>query len=364
MTRRAPALLATMLLLGSSAAARAPDGSRWTPTGPVAVLPVHNLSGVEPPTFEIENLLRGLLAARNVEIVAPEALESVLVARRIRFTGGLDAADAAALAEELGAQAFVVTTIDQWSADVPPRCALAARVIDPSAGIVASAEVALAGEDHPGTLGLGTIDDPDLLLEDAVADLVSSLLSGTPRAGIRRDHRPKRTFTAPGVALPGDRPLRVAVLPFENRRGRADVGVAMAGLLVHHVAGRGVEVLEPGVVRATLLRHRLIQDWGVSLAQADVLRIELEADVVVTGRVLAFEDGGPDAVPRVALSLRAIDTASRQSLWSCYSANRGGDGVVFFDAGRMRTARRLASSMIRAAAEDFLRALQPGGPTR
>ena len=364
MIRRALTVPAALLLVGSALAARAADPQPWTPTGPVAVLPVHNLSGTEPPTVGIENLLRGLLAARAVEVVDPVALEAVLLERRIRFTGGLDAADAAALQEQLGARSFVVSTIDLWSEGLPPRCALTARVIDPTGRIVASAEVALAGEDHPGALGLGFVDDPDLLLEDAVAELVAALVSGSPRAGARRDHRPKRSFVDPELSLPTDRPLRVAVLPFENRRGRLDLGVALAGLLVHHLAGRGVEVLEPGVVRAALLRHRVVQDWGVSLAQADALRVELEADLVVTGRVLAFEDGGPDVVPRVAMSVRAIATASRQAVWSCYSANRGSDGVVLFDAGRMRTARRLASSMIRSAAEDFLRAVQPGGQSR
>ena len=116
--------------------------------------------------------------------------------------------------------------------------------------------------------------------------------------------------------------------------------------------------LDPGTVRASLLEYRVVQDWGVSLAQTDALKIGLDADLVITGRVVHFSDGGAGSTPQVAFSLRVLDVAGRRAIWSCYGTNRGDDGVIAFDAGRYRSAHALARDMAEAAVATFLRDLE------
>jgi hypothetical protein len=117
----------------------------------------------------------------------------------------------------------------------------------------------------------------------------------------------------------------------------------------------GVEVVEPGVVRQTLLKTRMIQEGGLSLAQADVLRAMLDVDLVVAGRVAEYQDlHGVLGAPLVEFAVQGIDAAKRQVVWTSFSYNRGDDGVFFFDSGRVYTAHALASKMAGAVVEKFL----------
>ena len=151
----------------------------------------------------------------------------------------------------------------------------------------------------------------------------------------------------------------MAVLPFENVLGRGEADRVIAGLFSTHLAGWDwFLVIEPGEVREALLRNRVIQESGLSLAQADVLRLVLQSDLVVTGEVLEYEDRGPEANPSVSLAVRVIDTTRRAVVWSCLSSHRGDDGVTAFGR-RIRTARALASEMVRAAARAFAREAAP-----
>ena len=115
------------------------------------------------------------------------------------------------------------------------------------------------------------------------------------------------------------------------------------------------EVLEPGVVREALLKARLVQEQGPSIPQADLLRALLDVDVVLFGEVIEYiEAGAGTAEPEIEFSIRAIDTARRQAIWSSASHGRGDDGVFFFERGRVPTAHELASEMARGLIERFL----------
>jgi hypothetical protein len=133
----------------------------------------------------------------------------------------------------------------------------------------------------------------------------------------------------------------------------------VAGQVLRALSGRpGFLPLDPGTLRASLLEHRVIQDWGLSLAQADALRVGLDPDFLVTGRVLHFTDRGPDTAPQVAFSLRVLDVRSRQALWSSFGDVRGNEGVVAFDIGRYRCAHALSRDMAEAAVGAFLQDLE------
>lgn len=139
------------------------------------------------------------------------------------------------------------------------------------------------------------------------------------------------------------------MLPFSNESGRRHAGEIIALQLVRHLAGRpNVRIVEPGEVRAALLRTRMIMEGGPSLSQAVLLRDLLDVDLVLTGTVNDYIDKrSVDGIPRAVFSVRAINTRTRQVVWASTSYNRGNGGVFFFDVGMVHSAQELASEMAR-----------------
>ena len=352
-------LLAAAFLWGALTAAAPP------PT--VVLLPAHDLSGGRAPLDDVDRLVFALLAYEPVALVPRESVAAFLDARRIRHTGGLGPQDMAALRDELHAEVVIVVGAEVYVAEEPPRAGLSAMAFSTADGApLGTAEAVLSGEEHPGLLGMGEVFDPEVLLERAARAVVDELSASAFRDRRKREFRrprgalrPSITSRAPDVQLPERRPLRVAVLPFENRSEAGAAGEVLAGQVLRALVGRGeVQPLDPGTVRANLLEYRVVQDWGVSLAQTDALRVGLDTDLVVTGRVVQFSDGGAGSTPQVAFSLRVLDVRGRRAIWSCYGANRGDDGVIVFDAGRYRSAHALSRDMAEAAVGSFLRELE------
>ena len=165
-------------------------------------------------------------------------------------------------------------------------------------------------------------------------------------------HRPRRWYRSPRLEVSAAQPALVAVLPFIDESGRRRAGDIVPHLLVRYLAAAPtVDVLEPGVVRETLLRNRVIMEGGISLAQVEVIRSLLQVDYVVTGTVADLgEFLGRNSSPRVQFTVRVIDARTNQAVWSSISHNEGDDEVFFFGCGRIRSATALASDMSRQVA--------------
>jgi len=363
-----PLLLASLC----TALAAVPVGARERslqagPPPRVAVLPAQDLSGGKAPLQEVDRLVLSLLSHQRVVVIPAETVLAFLDARRIRHMGGLLPADMKALRADLQADAVIAVAAELYVEEAPPRVGLAATAFSCPDGVpVGSAEVVLAGEEKPGILGLREVNDPTVLLERAAGELVQTLAAPGLVPGATWEHRrprgelrPAVASAAPDLELPERRPLRLAVLPFENRSELQSAGEIVAWQVLRALTGRpGLQVLDPGTLRASLLENRVIQDWGLSLPQADALRMGIDADFLLTGRVVQFADRGPDSTPEVAFSLRVLDVRARRAVWSSFAGNRGDDGVVLFDAGRYRCAHALSRDMAEATVAAFLRDLQ------
>jgi hypothetical protein len=366
---RLAALLALLLLPGlgpSRASSPAPRGAEAAPRR-VAVLPLHALNPGDFPARRIESLLRYELDRLGLRVVPEPALESFLRKHRIRWTGGLGRETAALFEAELGVDTVLVTSLDDYDEGPPPRIALTSRLVStgPDPLILWMDASHRAGNQAPGFLELGLVDDPGLVAEKAVRALGDSLarhLEGRelrrPPWGTRGALGPKReSGSSEAVAGAAGDSRRVAVLPFLNESARLYAGEILTLQVVRQLAAAGtVELYEPGVVREVLLQVRLIQEDGLSLAQVDMLQALLPLDVVVTGRVAEYRDSlGEGDLPEVGFSLRVIDAATRQAVWSSVSYNRGRDGVFFFNSGRLYTAHELAFEMTRSAVQVMTR---------
>jgi len=323
----------------------------------VAVLPVENLSGAPAPLKEIRGLLSDGLKARGLKVLDEKSLEQFMASYRMRYAGGIDEAAARALREQTGTGAAVISSLELYDDTVPPKIALTSRLVSTgNPPVILWMETAgMAGDDSPGLLDLGMIEDSRVLLRKVVRSLFGSLPDSLPgrdrgdsSVGAGRIFRPKVSYRSPAMA-PGA-PHTLAVVPFLNQSTRKNAGeILMLHFVREMTRAENIRVVEPGAVRREFLTHRIIMDDGMSLADADAVLGALDADLLLTGKVLDYQDyQGSAGAPVVDFSLVMIERKSREVVWSSRSDNRGTDGVWFFDIGRERTASSMAFGMARS----------------
>jgi hypothetical protein len=359
------ALLAWLLCLVPAGTAHAALGNTVSTTRDlkIAVLPVINLSGGAAPLKDIRNQLLDAAEKQGMKIMAEKDLEQFMARHRIRYTGGLDEATAQAFHDEAGVDMVLVTSLQQYSAPYPPKISLDARLLATGAlpRIVWADAVSISGDDAPGLFGTGLIDNPAQLTVTAVRRLAASMAKGAangemesaqPRVGAK--FGPRRWFRAPGLAS-GEK-SRVAVVPFFNQSQRTNAGELLALQFVRELARQGVvKVIEPGVVRQKFLAFRIIMDEGLSIANAEILFEVLDADLIVSGNVVEYDDyEGSLGSPKAAFSVWVMDRATKRVVWASESHNSGDEGVYFFDIGKQRTAQLLGRNMVMGVVEKML----------
>ena len=329
----------------------------------IAVFPVFNLSGTPAPVKHIGRLLADDLKAQSQTIIDEQLLEKVFAEHRIRYVGGLDPSAALVIGQEADADVALITSLEHYSDAVPPKISLTSRLV--STGhriqILWMDGIGLAGDDSPGLLDLGLIEYPDVLLELALQHIVTSLVKflatgqkADDAAAPKGKHRPKVIFRSP--VLDPTQPYAVAVVPFFNLSERKFAGDIMALHFVRQlVANENFKVVEPGVVRHELLRARVIMGDGISLADAGLIARLLGVDLILSGKVMDYQDfQGPAAKPKVNFSAEIFEKNSREVVWAVQSYNRGDDSVYFFDWGRENTAYMMATQMVQLAIEELV----------
>lgn len=359
----AMATLTLAVAVGVSAAAAATTSSRPFETLRLAILPIDNMTGRAIPLEDLRGGIADRLAARGITLLDPDELGTVLAAGRVRWVGGVSAGTARTLWERHRVNAVLVTSLDMFEDAAPPRLGLTARLVETGpegAQVLWATGFALAGEERPGLLALNYVEDPAVLTEmvlDRLADeLVTFLMTGEiPQIerGAQRRFKPRAVHVAPEAPRWGQEPLRVAVLPFSNESTRRQAGEILAYRLIAAIVGvPQVTIVEPGEVRRVLLETRLIQEGGLTYAQAELLRGLLDVDLVVTGTVFDYADPGIyDEAPMVGFTTIVIDARRRQVASVTFSHGTGRDGVRFFKLGEIRTADRLADELVRGVVD-------------
>jgi hypothetical protein len=302
----------------------------------IAVFPVFNLSATPAPLKYIRQQLIDILEADGEILIDDQRLEEAFAKHRIRYVGGLDPLAALAIEQETGADAVFITSLEHYSDVVPPKIALTARLV--STGnrirILWMAGAGLAGDDSPGLLDLGMIENPDTLMRIAIQRIMTSFAEfrSTGRAPVdaavpQGKHRPKVIFRSP--VLDPAMSYAVAVMPFYNLSERKFAGDIMALHFVRQLlTNENWRVIEPGVVRQALLKGRVIMRDGISLADAGSISRLLAADMILSGKVMDYQDfQGMAAKPKVVFSAEIFEKNSREVVWAAQSHNRGDDGV-------------------------------------
>ena len=326
----------------------------------VAVLPLNNLSSTPAPLVEIRQLLMSSFKQQGLTILSDETLERFIIKNRVRYVGGLDEMLAENLSYETGADAVLISSVDLYNENPPPKVALTCRLVstEKNPKILWMDGVGLAGDDSVGILELSLIEDPQELLNKAVRYLSTSLaayLSGKRHLPVSRrkiiKFWPKVFYRSP-IFEPGWK-YTVAVVPFFNLSENRFAGEIMPLHFVNQLLrSENFAVIEPGRIRHLLLQMRIILDNGISLAGSNALFSRLDADLILTGKVFDYQDhAGTFGRAKVDFSALMIERRRREVVWACESHNQGDHGVFFFDWGKINTAHAMASEMVASALE-------------
>ncbi len=323
--------------------------------GTVAVLPVENLSGASAPSGDVRQFLIHTVAAAGIRVLDDAALDALMTRHRIRYAAGVDDATGRWLKEEADVDGVLVASFEFSNETVPPKVAMIVRLVSLKGAptVVWADDAGMSGDDAPGLFGLSQVNDYKALQKKALDRLGGSLLAylktgkpGADPAGASK-FRPKTSYRK--VSLEAGKTYTIAVAPFFNLSGRRTAGDILALLFMRHLSSLPQFcVVDSGVVRQQLLDARVIMDSGLSLGDAETVAAPVDADFVLSGRVLRYEDyEGSSGLTRVEFSTVLIDKRSRKVVWSSESYNDGRDGIGLFDRGRSKTAHEMATQMVR-----------------
>jgi hypothetical protein len=329
----------------------------------IAVFPVESLAGKSLPSREIRASLVARLQAEGIEVLDEASLDRLMARYRVRYTAGVEPEFARALQREGGVEAILIPSVELYEETSPPRVAMFWRLVSTGdyPALLWIDSVGLAGDDAPGVLGLRLIEEPRALLAKGTDALTRSLVRGVGETGDRVPGTPGAPKFRPKIiyrseALDPARSYSVAVVPFFNRSERRYAGEIVALHMIRSLMRfQNFVVVEPGIVRQELLRFRIIMQDGVSLPETETILNAVNADLVLNGEVLDYTDPrDPTGYPRVDFSVLFIERKSRKIVYSSYSHNRGNDGVVLFDWGRVNTAHAMAAQMSRAIGDQMV----------
>jgi TolB-like protein len=141
----------------------------------------------------------------------------------------------------------------------------------------------------------------------------------------------------------------IAVVPFFNRSTKNNAGDIMAMQFVKELKKlEDFTVIEPGVVRQQFLTMRVIMYEGISTADIDLIASNINADLILTGKVMDYQDDiALYGQPKVSFSVMLIDSSRKKIIWASSSYNNGNDAVTLFDWGSVNSANEMVSEMVR-----------------
>ena len=197
------------------------------------------------PLEEIRQSLIQRLKMQGVDVLDDATLEQFMAKHRVRYVAGLDTVTSESLSNEVGANAVLITSVEAYSETSPPRIALISRLVSTGSrpSVLWADSVGMAGNDHPGLLGLGLIGDPKVLQNKAVGklgDLLTGYLAGEKArvSGGRKSFGPKESFRSPVVGTD----LRVNTVGFVDSSSSGDEGKGPARLAVALTSESGERV--------------------------------------------------------------------------------------------------------------------------
>jgi TolB-like protein len=316
-----------VVLVGPPARAADADG----PT--LALLPVQDRAGDQAAAAVVDATLRRELGQRG-RVLSPQPTRDAL--RRLRIRNGDRAVPRLLrlLGERLGADWLVSATLHDAERRSVPRVTVSARFYSGATGrLVWAGFEGGSGLDHQTVLGFGVIHDLDTLSASVAQELLRDLPED-PEGG------PEATGAPAGT---------LAIVPFgghtvQRATAHAET-VTEASRAV--LLGDGTRLLSPNSSFEILRRLQAGQWGGVTAETREALR-QAEVDAILTGAVEFYEETGAEAEPnpRVGVTMRLVDAASGQILWTGAEERTGHGGLDLLGLGRVRSRGALAERIV------------------
>jgi hypothetical protein len=122
---------------------------------------------------------------------------------------------------------------------------------------------------------------------------------------------------------------------------------AITNLVRSRLFDLNVSMTSPNELRQAMVQQRRLERGGVSDDLRAVLKRDLGTDIILTGAVEIYEKGGFRGEPRpfVAISMRLIDAATGQILWTGALDRSGWNRPWPLALGRAHSRGRLASEL-------------------
>jgi len=155
---------------------------------------------------------------------------------------------------------------------------------------------------------------------------------------------------------------RIAVFPFENLSGVPEAGGRVTNMLVAELHNANVvDVVEPGEVQDFILRSRIRFASQLDLDAIREASRQLNADGIIFGSVNEYSvittDLGP--LPAVSVTVRLINAASGDIVWSTTTSLQGDFKETLFGIGRVNSIGTLAEILITDVVEALRVAMYP-----
>jgi hypothetical protein len=366
--------LVTLAVLAGAALAGAARGE--LPEGRGVLLPLQDRVGRFELAERAEALLRMELEER-ADLVEAGVVRQVLRSMRVRDASQESPERVAELAARLESEWFFLAALHEArdgrepqrfdgegdagrrvvDAGDTPQLVISALVVQlGSPELWWAGFVGASGRDGERIFGLGGIESLEELLPRIIGELVTGAVDpagSRPKRGLRR--------RSEGYLRPGGGPVppqRVAVIPMDSVATldpSASAEVATAALFAA-LDDFGFKTLLPGLVQAIRQDQGRIQYGGVGRSEWQALAGRGGASWIATGTVESYRTGlGRSPDPWVAFSVRLLDAADGEIVWSSGLERYGRDTGAAFERGRIYSAGGLAYAMMRSLVAELPR---------
>lgn len=142
---------------------------------------------------------------------------------------------------------------------------------------------------------------------------------------------------------------KVAVLPFSSLSGKTSASETVTGIFITEMFNQGkFQVEEPGNILEFMIREGLNTLGEIDVESLKLMSEHLGLDAVIVGTVEEYDDGRTRVppVPVVSITARMIEPKTGKIIWSAKNRRSGGDYLIVFDFGRVRSVTVLTEKVI------------------
>ncbi len=292
----------------------------------IAVLPFANLSDNKDALTHVMPHIRSILENKGIEVVDEESINNFLCELKVRHDGYISGELATKIKDKFNAKTILTGSIIAFENEENPLFGITARLIESSNGqILWTNYFSAAGDDYSGILGLGTVEEIDILVS-RVADILLKSLT-TERLVNNRESA-----------------YRIAVMPFHNTSRSKNAGMKATYMFIDRLFNNDAfDPVEYGKIRKTVVDNRIRFRGTLDYKNIKTISETLGVDLILVGTVEQYSDGkDTSSPPEVTINARLLDPREKRILWYDVLFINGEEDLIAFDWGNIRSVDKLA----------------------